>query len=71
MAQTMSAIFEDHEPVDKHLFHEQTESLNLRVLEWRHSDDQDHHEERTDVTLSSASSLIARDTEEEPPGPYE
>ena len=60
----MSAIFEDHEPVDKHLFHEQTESLNLRVLEWRHSDDQDHHEERTDVTLSSASSLIARDTEE-------
>ncbi|KAM0706984.1 hypothetical protein Q7P35_006315 [Cladosporium inversicolor] len=63
----MSAIFEDHEPVDKHLFHEQTESLNLRVLEWRHSDDQDHqdhHEQRTDITLTSASSLIARDAEE-------
>lgn len=59
----MSAIFEDHEPVDKQSLYEQTESLNLRVLEWQHSDNQDHHE-RTDITLTSASALIARDTEE-------
>ena len=64
----MSAIFEDHETSDKHLFYDQLsatsppESLNLRVLEWRHPDDH-NHEQRTDISLTSASALIARDTE--------
>ena len=65
----MSAIFEDHESSDKHLFYEQlsatspAESINLRVLEW-HSGD---HEQRTDTTLTSASDLITRDTESDCP----
>jgi hypothetical protein len=65
----MSAIFEDHETSDKHLFYDQlsttspAESLNLRVLEWRHSSDHDQREDRTDISLTSASALIARDTE--------
>lgn len=64
----MSAIFEDHETSDKELFYDQlsasspAESLNLRVLEWRHSND-DNQLARTDITLTSASALIARDTE--------
>ena len=64
----MSVIFEDHEPVDKNLFHEQlsatspAESLNLLVLEWRSAG---HDQpERIDTTLLSASALISRDTEE-------
>lgn len=65
----MSAIFEDHEPIDKSLFYEQlsatspVESLNLRVLEWRSGD----HEQRTDTTLTSASDLVSRDTESDCP----
>ena len=65
----MSAIFEDHEPIDKNLFYEQlsatspVESLNLRVLEWRSGD----HEQRTDTTLTSASDLVSRDTESDCP----
>lgn len=68
----MSAIFEDHEPIDKHLFYEQlsatspVESLDLRVLEWRRSDDHVQHE-RSDVILTSASGLISRDTESDCP----
>jgi hypothetical protein len=64
----MSAIFEDHETLDKHLFYDQlsatspAESLNLRILEWRHSDDH-NLPLRTDTILTSASALIARDTE--------
>jgi hypothetical protein len=59
----MSAIFEDHETIDRYLFHEQlsatspAESLNLRVLEWRSGD----HDQRTDTTLTSATDLISRD----------
>jgi len=62
----MSAIFEDHETANKHLFYEQlsatspAESVNLRVLEWRSG----NHEQRTDKILTSATDLIARDAEE-------
>jgi len=65
----MSAIFEDHDASDKHHFYDQlsatapAESLNLRVLEWRHSDNYDRQHDRTDISITSASSLIARDTE--------
>ena len=61
----MSAIFEDHEIIDKYLFYERlsaispAESINLRVLEWR-SGSQD---QRADTTLTSATDLIARDEE--------
>lgn len=68
----MSAIFEDHEQLDKHLFYEQlattspAESLNLRVLEWRRSNDHNQHE-CSDILLTSAADLIARDTESDCP----
>lgn len=68
----MSAIFEDHEQLDKHLFYEQlaatspVESLNLRVLEWRRSNDHNQHE-CSDILLTSAADLIARDTESDCP----
>lgn len=67
----MSAIFEYFEPSDKQIFYEQlsatspTETLNLRVLEWRTGDNDE--QERTDTTLTSASDLISRDTDSDCP----